>query len=432
LYLLRSAQIGLVIGYPENTVSRTHTRTPEAMTDGLGVGLKVMVPCAEGKRHQVRLRFTGWGEYEVVYNPCEELLGAVFARMAGCTHYLREKFPTRLHIDRRLKLRLVKAFQAQGLPAMPVLREALGDYDNQVRYAACAALGQLSDLQVVPVLIEALRDREVEVRRLAWNALARFGAPVVPALLEAVESKDWWVREGACRALGAIGDPIAVPALVRALNDDYHWVRQAARDALVRIGAPAVPALIQLLDEWEKHAEFVRRLACHALALIGDLRAVPALIQTLHNLSSDARTPAKTALIKLGAPVVPALIEALQQEDWLFRVEVCRVLGAIRDPSAVPALIQALRDPDISFAVCEALGQIGDPQAVPVLIDFLTHTNSPYRHAACVALGKIGDPSAIPHLERLLSADSSLSRFAATAIERIRAQQAEKEQRAQP
>jgi len=209
-------------------------------------------------------------------------------------------------------------------------------------------------------------------------------------------------------------------------------VWQAPQDAWATFGAPAVPALRQRRDEWEKHAEFVRRLACHALALIGDLRAVPVLIRTLHNLSSDARTPAKTALIKLGAPVVPALIEALQQEDWLFRVEVCRVLGAIRDPSAVPALIQALWDPDISFAVCEALGQIGDPQAVPALIDFLTHTNSPYRHAACVALGKIGDPSAIPHLERLLRSDPSLCRFAATAIKQIRAQQAEKEQRAQP
>jgi hypothetical protein len=65
------------------------------MTNGHGVELKVMVPCAEGRRHQVRLRFTGWGEYEVVYNPCEALLGEVFAPIAGCSRYIREEFPKR-------------------------------------------------------------------------------------------------------------------------------------------------------------------------------------------------------------------------------------------------------------------------------------------------------------------------------------------------
>jgi hypothetical protein len=106
-----------------------------------GVEIEIEVPCAEGQTHPVRLRFTGWGEFEVAYNPCEELLGPVFARMAACTHYLHEKFPKAFHDDTALKRRLVEAFGAAGAPAVPALIQALGDSNRAVRAVAAWALG---------------------------------------------------------------------------------------------------------------------------------------------------------------------------------------------------------------------------------------------------------------------------------------------------
>jgi hypothetical protein len=117
-----------------------------------GVEMEIQVPCAEGKQHPVRLRFTGWGEYEVVHNPCEELLGAVFARMAPCTHYLREQFPEEFRQDARFRKQLVEALGAVGTPAVPPLIQALGDGDSDVREAACWALGEIGDRQAVPAL----------------------------------------------------------------------------------------------------------------------------------------------------------------------------------------------------------------------------------------------------------------------------------------
>jgi HEAT repeat protein len=119
----------------------------------------------------VRLRFTGWGEFEVVHNPCEELLGSVFARMAACTHYLHEKFPEAFHDDTDLKRRLVEAFGAAGAPAVPALIQALGDSDWDVRRAAAEALGAIGDPQAVPALIKALRDRSEDVRHAARQAI---------------------------------------------------------------------------------------------------------------------------------------------------------------------------------------------------------------------------------------------------------------------
>jgi transcription initiation factor IIF auxiliary subunit len=34
-----------------------------------GVEIEIEVPCAGEQKHPVRLRFTGWGEFEVVLQP---------------------------------------------------------------------------------------------------------------------------------------------------------------------------------------------------------------------------------------------------------------------------------------------------------------------------------------------------------------------------
>ena len=135
-----------------------------------GVEIEIEVPCAGGQKHPVRLRFTGWGEFEVAYNPCEELLGPVFARMAACTHYLHEQFPEAFRNDTALKRRLVEALVKIGTPAVPVLIQALGDSDEYIRRAAAEALGKLGDPQAVPALIEALGDDWDDVRRAARQA----------------------------------------------------------------------------------------------------------------------------------------------------------------------------------------------------------------------------------------------------------------------
>ena len=233
-----------------------------------GVEIEIQVPCAGGQKHPVRLRFTGWGKYEVAHNPCEELLGAVFARMAPCTHYLREQFPEVFRQDARFRKQLVEALGAVGTPAVPLLIQALGDWDEDVCRAAAEALGAIGDPQAIPALIQALGDDES------------------------------WVRAAAARALGAIGDPQAVPALIQALGDGWDDVRRAAAEALVKIGTPAVPALIQALGH---RYSAVRRAAARALGELGDPQAVPALTERLQDESGDVRKAAQAAIQQIQA-----------------------------------------------------------------------------------------------------------------------------------
>jgi HEAT repeat protein len=51
------------------------------------------------------------------------------------------------------------------------------------------------------------------------------------------------------------------------------------------------------------------------------------------------------------------------------RAMACNVLGALRKPAAVPALVATLRDPVVSVAAwaCDALARIGDREALPAV-----------------------------------------------------------------
>jgi HEAT repeat protein len=102
------------------------------------------------------------------------------------------------------------------------------------------------------------------------------------------------------------------PTKIQKLIDDFESKdgeeRQDARAGLVKIGAPAVESLINALDH---HKEQVRWEAAKALVEIADPKAAPALINALEDEDFDVSWVAAEALIALGGSGLPALIEAL-------------------------------------------------------------------------------------------------------------------------
>jgi len=101
---------------------------------------------------------------------------------------------------------------------------------------------------------------------LALGAIGKGSRPALLALLGAMGDDDEGVRRAAISALGRMGSsaPEAVPALVNTLKDDS--LREAAAESLVMIGLPAVPALLEAV---QNGTSSVRWQAADALARIG-------------------------------------------------------------------------------------------------------------------------------------------------------------------
>jgi HEAT repeat protein len=218
--------------------------------------------------------------------------------------------------------------------------------------------------------------------------------------------RDWQKRRASAEALGRLGSAAAdaVPGLIVALTDVHDAVRKAAAEALAKIE-----------PDWPRGT--------------GAAAAVAGLVQVLGGRSSEAAQHASAALSRIGRAAVPALAEALADEERDTRqVAAARVLGRIgaEAAAAVPTLTQALRSEHthVRQAAAEALAGIGPAAApaVPALADKLSDWSPAVRQATAEALGRVGPAAdvAVPALIQLLSDREETARQAAvTALVRI-------------
>lgn len=127
---------------------------------------------------------------------------------------------------------------------------------------------------------------------------------------------------------------------------------------------------------------------------------------------------------------IPALLEALADPDRDVAGAVARSLGRLRALEAVEALVYALVDGRLPRAVsAQALLSIG-PEAVPRLQDLLDDAPAEVAAFAADLIGLLGDASEAPQLTELLrDASAEVRAHAARALGRLGAEEAADELR---
>lgn len=208
-----------------------------------------------------------------------------------------------------------KTNKSNWADALPYLIDAVENFDQAAARSiddamvACDALGRSGDPQVIPTLIKAA-DRSLpnlhpgqRVRIACTRALGNFhDARVAGALMRILQTastdKDSQaiklVNAAAALSLAESGDPQALPALIDAMYFKPA-IFQQIRQAVTRVGKPAVPVLLELLQEKNaaiakkaKENDFDKKgpgnLVYKAALLLGDMRvkeAVPLLTAAL-------------------------------------------------------------------------------------------------------------------------------------------------------
>jgi NTE family protein len=97
--------------------------------------------------------------------------------------------------------------------------------------------------------------------------------------------------------------------------------------------------------------------------------AIDALIEALNSEDEQARQNAYSALVQMGAAVVPALLAALAAPQEDRRWEAAMVLRDIADPRAAPSLVRALEDEafPVRWTAAEGLIALGQDALLPLL-----------------------------------------------------------------
>jgi HEAT repeat protein len=229
-------------------------------------------------------------------------------------------------------------------------------------------------------------------------------------------------RLAACVRLAEIADPRAVDVLGGVLRNPQEdaQVRSAAANALEAIGSPAgVNKLIEVM----RHAPVTDWLAVFSLAALREAAFDP-LLAVLSNPSAKGRAHAALTLGLIGdRRAVGALVRALQDPDPVLRSRAAVALGRIGDGSTFDSLVLALRDPKVHVR-CDAmwaLSELGDKRAVGLLIRALRDPSRFVRRQAAECLGELGSAQALPELQRLAMNDKQrrVKQAAWQAIEQL-------------
>ena len=330
------------------------------------------------------------------------------------------------------------------------LIELLRNPDIYVRWKAATQLEEMKDARATPSLIKALKDENHYVRCSAASALGKIkDSSAVPALIEALKDKNGSVIVHASDALGEIKNTRAIQALIEMLKDKRAYLRSTFAYTLSKIkdDAQVIPVFIEAMEDWDQN---VRMTAAQVLAESKDARVVPALTKALKNENECVRKDVAKVLekigidyiqniddkvycllilrknneiIQIGNSAVPALIEALKDGDPDVRSSSAWLLGESKDIRAVPALIGALKGG--SEVAADALGKIRSASAVPALIEALENWALDRWHKwtgynVVNALDNIGDAHFVPLLiEALTNKDEHVRENAAEMLRQI-------------
>jgi HEAT repeat protein len=183
------------------------------------------------------------------------------------------------------------------------------NHDHVIRTAIVTALGSIGSVDSIDMLIGALDDRDGKVAGAAVEALVKIGHPAMQPLLETIDLK----KPGVGKALDRLGwQPD------NGIKGTIFWIQKRQWSECVRIGEPAVPILIEHLQNVDDRIPVI-----DALQQIRDARAVEPLLVCLKDTQKPVRQAAASALVvlykssKIGAAEKQAIFA--QQDRMLER-----------------------------------------------------------------------------------------------------------------
>lgn len=213
---------------------------------------------------------------------------------------------------------------------------------------------------------------------------------------------------------------ITLDAALRDLAQGSPRARAFAAHALADVSDPtarrrAIEALLRALDDDRPE---VRAEAVASLGALEDPSVIPALVKRLDDGVPAVRQNAAIALGTLGHPDgFEHLALALRQGPADLRFQAATSLAEIDASAAYEPLVAALADddPQVVGAAALSLGAIGDRRCVPLLVPLLAHREHATRFDVAYALAELGDATGIAILVDAL-ADLDRAWDAVTAL----------------
>ena len=293
--------------------------------------------------------------------------------------------------DKESKAFIIRQLQITGNDdAVAALQPYL--LDERLSDPAARALVKIHTPSAGQALLDALKNASGNTRLSLVQALgdSRF-SPAATAIGALANTDDVKLTKIALYALGRIGDPASESILkIAAAKSGYKYEPTCATAAYTDYAQQLS------LNGNQRIAEMIARslrnatpgddqVAAHttALKLLVDIqgeKSLPLLTEALDEKNPQYREAAlKYALLFPGKAATEEWLKKLKSENKNKEVkrEILTMLGKSRQAEALPAVLQALKDEDagVRLSAIKAAGQIGEEQSLPALLEVMKKGN---------------------------------------------------------
>ncbi len=189
---------------------------------------------------------------------------------------------------------------------------------------------------------------------------------------------------------------------------------KAQRPAQKKMSKKTLSHFIDLLRDGDN---FEKEKAIEALIASPGKDVVEGIIPLLQQRNTGSRMAVLDVLKKIGSSHVDGVISMLYDENEDIRVYGCEVLSFLKDPRAIPSLIDKLvTDADnVRNAACVALGDFNDEEAVKALLNAL-HDDEWIAFSAIYSIGRTRLKIAAPQLLEFFKTSSEELSIAACEV----------------
>lgn len=237
----------------------------------------------------------------------------------------------------------IETFVRLGSVSVPTLQHSYESGDSDVRKFIIDIAGEVKHRDVVPLLIKSLGDSDDNVKASAVEHLSQYGEKaVVGELMDMLEKGELWTAYPAIEALGKIGDLRALPAIVDSLSE--RTLIEPALRALGHMDGDSVVAHIvpYLVDS----SRSIRREAFLSL-------------ERLYSGGIGEDVVSESLYSVYGDGAVEMLLDTIEAGDEVTREPALVLMGALKDPRAIAPLLLSVRDGVSSEIISRALAHIG-------------------------------------------------------------------------
>jgi HEAT repeat protein len=197
--------------------------------------------------------------------------------------------------------------------------------------------------------------------------------------IDLLRDGDNFEKEKSIEALIASPGKDVVEGIIPLLQQSNTASRMAVLDVLKKIGSSHVDGVISMLYD---ENEDIRVYGCEVLSFLKDPRAIPSLIDKMSNDEDNVRNAACVALGDFNdEEAVKALLHALNDVEWIAFSAIYSI-GRTKLKIAVPQLLDFFKtsEEELSIAACEVLIEYEDNNILDEIFETLKHWERPKRN----------------------------------------------------